>query len=905
MLEAIAPNRNLRLCPSLSRATWVRFSCLVLLAFTGHTACHANLVSNTNSQATHSSIQAAVHAAEAGDTLLVSPGTYTERVFLNKDLTIIGESASNTVVQAATEPGVPIGRVVTVSGGTCVLEELTIRHGFTRDTFGLDGAGVYSASARATTLRRCVLTANIGWVGGGAAQCRLESCVITDNEAGSYGGGASDCVLVGCSVTENLASDGGGASGGVLTGCAITGNEAMVGGGVAGRSVLRNCTLTDNRAHMVGGGAYSSALTNCIVYYNTSPVGPSLFESTAAYSCLPEDPGGVGNLIDDPQLVSAFRISPSSPCVGGGDPAYASGTDIDGDPWGAAPSMGCDEPVPDSSGAPLRVRVQAEYMQCATDYPIDIRAEIAGKAEAMLCDFGDGSSASNRPFLSHAWTTSGTYNVTITAWNPDFPAGVTDTVAVEVIERPVHHVAEGNPGALFPFASWETAAAVLQDGVDAAVVPGALVLVSNGTYATGGSPVDGGLSNRVAIISPVTVRSLHGPEVTFITGESDHGQLGEGARRCAYVGATGVLEGFTLSNGYTRASAGYPVGYGGGAFVDTRGGKLIRCLVTGNQAYHGGGVTGGLVHRCRIRNNTAHGDGGGVAGGVARNCVISENSADGWGGGSKSGVRVNSTIVSNTAEWGEGTSSGMAIACIIYDNGDNPFQYDNYYSTRMYRCCTYPLPDPSEGQACITGPPGFAWLPEGDMHLTIASPCIDAGGNPCEGGEEDMDGLARVAGAAVDIGAYEYADRDGDGMPDYWEIRHDLDPEDDGSVDPEHGAGGDPDSDRATNLHEFQTWTRPRDGNSAFVVVSSEYDADANTCGVTVRTEPGRTYTVEYLDLPPPGYLWKWGIFRQNGTWLETSDVPAQHTFVDDYSRDTTGGMPDRGTRFYRVKQQP
>jgi hypothetical protein len=47
-------------------------------------------------------------------------------------------------------------------------------------------------------------------------------------------------------------------------------------------------------------------------------------------------------------------------------------------------------------------------------------------------------------------------------------------------------------------------------------------------------------------------------------------------------------------------------------------------------------------------------------------------------------------------------------------------------------------------------------------------------------------------------------DSDDDGLPDWWEIEHGLDPNDDGSTDPANGANGDPDGDGLTN--EFEYW---------------------------------------------------------------------------------------------------
>ena len=58
------------------------------------------------------------------------------------------------------------------------------------------------------------------------------------------------------------------------------------------------------------------------------------------------------------------------------------------------------------------------------------------------------------------------------------------------------------------------------------------------------------------------------------------------------------------------------------------------------------------------------------------------------------------------------------------------------------------------------------------------------------------------------------ADTDSDGLPDAWEILHSLDPNDDGTVDPNNGALGDPDNDTYTNLQEFLAGSDPQDNGS-------------------------------------------------------------------------------------------
>ncbi len=56
-----------------------------------------------------------------------------------------------------------------------------------------------------------------------------------------------------------------------------------------------------------------------------------------------------------------------------------------------------------------------------------------------------------------------------------------------------------------------------------------------------------------------------------------------------------------------------------------------------------------------------------------------------------------------------------------------------------------------------------------------------------------------------------FIDTDGDGLPDQWEIDNGLDPEDDGTIDPDNGADGDPDEDDLKNIDEFNNGTDPQD----------------------------------------------------------------------------------------------
>lgn len=310
------------------------------------------------------------------------------------------------------------------------------------------------------------------------------------------------------------------------------------------------------------------------------------------------------------------------------------------------------------------------------------------------------------------------------------------------------HVWQNSLSPAVPFATWETAANNIQDAIDAASA-GDTVLVTNGVYASG-SRLAAGHMNRISIDKAIVVKSVHGPNMTHIVGASQGGMPGPTAMRSAYVGPGALLNGFTLTNGFTGSHSSAALGrYGGGAFLDSAG-TISNCVLSGNSAYaDGGGVYGGAVYNCIITGNSAHDDGGGVDRAVIYNCIISgntasddgggvddssiynsvlrDNSAQEQGGGAFESSAYNCTIVGNSARRGGGLCGRVssvafhyrAVNCIVYHNrgaaGPNHFAMDVSYS------CTTPLPLVGFGN--ISADPQLA----SDYHLSAQSPCIGAG----------------------------------------------------------------------------------------------------------------------------------------------------------------------------------
>ena len=326
----------------------------------------------------------------------------------------------------------------------------------------------------------------------------------------------------------NSAGYGGGAYQGTLNNCELSGNSAAFsGGGVAG-ATLYSCSITGNRAS-VGGGASSVAaitgdfivackLNNCIVYYNTAAQNPNYDGCTLNYCCTTPLPAiGVGNISADPQLADSSHLSAGSPCRGAGNTNYAIGLDIDGEAWANPLSIGCDEYYAGAATGPLTVGIGGAFPYVAAGHAVSLTALVEGRATASGWDFGDGTTATNQPEVCHTWTVPRDYSLVLRAYNESQPVGISATVTVHVVVQPIHYIASDSPSPSYPYLSWATAATTIQQALDAAA-PGALVLVTNGIYATGGRLAYGRLASRAVVDKPLTLWSVNGPRFTVIQG---------------------------------------------------------------------------------------------------------------------------------------------------------------------------------------------------------------------------------------------------------------------------------------------------------------------------------------------------------------------------------------------------
>jgi len=149
-------------------------------------------------------------------------------------------------------------------------------------------------------------------------------------------------------------------------------------------------------------------------------------------------------------------------------------------------------------------------------------------------------------------------------------------------------------------------------------------------------------------------------------------------------------------------------------------------------------------------------------------------------------------------------------------------------------------------------------------------------------------------------------DIDADSMADRWEALHGLDPYDDGTVNSDNGAIGNPDGDEGDNLYEFNTGTNPQLADSIFRIVDTQSFAISNqpSVRVTTHTVPDYLYGIDYTDTLGTSVVWNAFANSSNGvgTWIESSGVETNHTFVDDFTPSTSGGAPTTDSRYYRIR---
>ncbi|MHC4746187.1 MAG: endonuclease/exonuclease/phosphatase family protein [Planctomycetota bacterium] len=267
----------------------------------------------------------------------------------------------------------------------------------------------------------------------------------------------------------------------------------------------------------------------------------------------------------------------------------------------------------------------------------------------------------------------------------------------------------------------------------------------------------------------------------------------------------------------------YFYSFGGGVLCDGSSPTITRCRIIGNEAActigynfsRGGGICGHsgsmpVINRCTITGNSAYGvsgSGGGLYGchGPINNCIITGNSAIGGSGGGMSGCRGPVSNCTITGNYADDSGGGVCLRhlynstisnCILVGNEAENGPQVALLADPTPPVVTFSYSDIEGGEGAIhvesgctlnwgagnidadpcfvesgywgdandpniivePNDPNAIWV-EGDYHLLLVSPCVDAGDPDYVAGpnETDLDGNPRVTGEAIDMGAYEAA----------------------------------------------------------------------------------------------------------------------------------------------------
>ncbi len=340
----------------------------------------------------------------------------------------------------------------------------------------------------------------------------------------------------------------------------------------------------------------------------------------------------------------------------------------------------------------------------------------------------------------------------------------------EVLRRAVHNTGPvGGPSKNL----WYSA---IQPAINEAAA-GDVLVVQQGTY---NESINFGGKN-------ITLKSTNPSDWTLVKNTIIRGD-GVGTVVTFSAGQTGELSGFTITGG----------GYGG---IVGNGctASVIKCIITENtKEGPGAGIhnVDGEIRNCIIRSNSAYSGALGGCDGLIVNCLITDNTGLYVGAlNNCDGNIVNCTVAYNkaTTSGPNYTGSlrdcdGTITNCIIWEN--SPGQIITSI-TPTHSC----IQDWQGGEfeENISTDPLFVGNEETDYWLAWDSPCVDAGCVPTGVTlpTTDINGRDRVQDgnydsiAVVDIGAYESwgdsdpyeKDNDGDGIPDWWEYMHGLDPD--------------------------------------------------------------------------------------------------------------------------------
>jgi hypothetical protein len=693
-----------------------------------------------------------------------------------------------------------LGKAPVGSGASAVaLVNSRLQNSVITGTGGSPHTSGVAVSAVSSTIVGCTISGNYNLGQGGGAYLQdslMDRCIVTGNtsggdDPGSGGGGIfeTNSVIRNSLIVNNgvVIGDGGAIYGG------YGGGVHMQGGALLDCTVSGNTTVNFADLPGAGAGIYvegNGAVTNSIIYFNSFSgasasssnfnAGPGIFD----HCCTAPDPGGSGNITQDPQFVDMtngnFHLASTSPCVDAGVvQAWMTGAQaLDGNPRtkGGKVDMGAYESPPvthyvsQTSPSPTppysTLETAAHTIQEAVDAASDGDIVLVEAGDYVLTNqvtvtkaiYLQSASGPSQTFLTaqkiygiDMWCLRMSNSLAVAdglSFRSQGPSGESAFgafVAGGTIQNcTFSNLYVGNPGGAIVMSGGGVSNTIVtyRCGPQGAAVYGSAGTLITDSQILGINSGGGGFGSAVSLTNSRLQNSV-------ISGVSLRGNVSG----VAVSALSSSVVGCTISNNFS-------LGNGGGAYLQDS--LMDRCIVTGNVAggekLGGGGVfeTNSIVRNSLIFSNhvtlnsgdPSHGPlGGGVfmQGGALVNCTVAGNGS--W-------------VISNGTGGGGGVfaDGGGITNCIIYLNSNigaasSSSNWLNSGAAIFDHCCTAPEPG---GAGDITRDPQFVDMSSGNFHLASTSPCIGAGiFQSWMTGAQDLDGKPRAINGRVDMGAYQ------------------------------------------------------------------------------------------------------------------------------------------------------